>query len=1404
MLTLQEICIRRIEDSKQLARKDQELRNMATYQIPPPEPMICSGNVAQNWKSFKEAFEDYVTATCLSEKDATVQAAALKSMMGKECREILQRLGLTDDEMKKPDVMLTKLSEHFSPARNILYERFLFHTAEQQTTESVDQYIIRLRKLAEGCEFKTLHEEMIRDRLVLGCIDKHARARLFREKECSLKSALEALRISEVTHEQLKRIGNEEDKEDVNAVGERSQRDRRPKKTLESGEEKKTDRSKQDYRKNGIDCAFCGEKHARRKCPAYGKTCGHCGRKNHYKKACFHRKNNAHRIEDAEQSDETEETTGLYNVVETISQMKHRYSQEFLVKLKFKEGGRKVNMHCQIDTGATCNVMSFTDLCSLKQSSKPVMRPSKSKLRFYDNSTVKVLGEVELICDTKTGKKLLNFKIVRSTQMPLLSGRTCSELGLITVNRVNRVNADNSSSDLIEEFSDVFEGLGCLEGEYHIDTDPDVPPVQHAPRRVPVPMKAKLKAKIKELEQQGVIKKVNTPTEWISSLVAIVKPNKLRICIDPKDLNKAIRRPKYQMPVLDEVLPKLSNAKIFTVLDAKDGFHQVRLDEASSYLTTFWTPFGRYRYCRLPFGISSAPEEYQRRMHDVLDGLEGVEVIADDILVYGCGTTEEEYIRDHDIKLRALLERARERNLKLNKKKLKLRLQEVPYMGHLLTNKGMLPDPTKIQAVQEMKRPENKKAVQRLLGVVNYLSRYLPKLSDAAEPLRRLTEKESIFHWQSQQEDSFCTVKKLVTSSPILKFYDVNEEVTVQADASEKGLGATLLQNGQPVAFISRALTKTEQTYAQIEKECLAIVFACERFNHYIHGRDLVTVQTDHNPLVPIFKKPLLSAPKRLQRMLLRLQKYNVKLEYLQGSKMYIADMLSRAFLRNDTNRQLPEYQIFQLKEESAFFKGIEQINQADHVNVSRGTEEAIRSETKKDEMLQALTNHTLKGWPEHRDEVPESVRSCWPFRDEINVQNGIVFKGMRMIVPLALRKKMMKRAHDSHQGAEASIRRAQDVIFWPGMAKEIRELVSQCNVCNSYLSKQQKEPLMTHKIPSRPWQMIGQDIFTLQRKNYLITVDYYSDFWEVNELVGGGSEEVVKCTKDHFARHGIPDSVITDNGPHFRGAEYDKFAKEWEFQHVTSSPYHSQSNGKAESAVKIAKTLMKKASNASDVQLAILNWRNTPSEGSRYSPVQKLQSRRTKSLLPATDAMLQPKIAQGVQEEITQKRKQAKTYYDRGAKPLPELEIGQPVRMQPILKGAKWEKAVTVQQVGNRSYLVETENGKRYRRNRRFLRTTDENISDTPTSEDQVAKPQENTESDEIDTTDPQDAVIQPAPDVLEPTELAPEPTPVVQPPTSPAPVPNAAPVVDPAPVRRSSRGRKIPAKLKDYKIYK
>ena len=292
--------------------------------------------------------------------------------------------------------------------------------------------------------------------------------------------------------------------------------------------------------------------------------------------------------------------------------------------------------------------MSFDKLCEIKQSGKPGMQPTTSKL--YDGSMVQALGECDLQCKYKGNQHLLNYKIISGSQQPLLSGETCTGMGLITVHVVNSINMSQASMplDVLTKYKDVFEGLGCLPGEHHLEADPSCRPVKHTPRRVAIPLKAELKAHIEALEKIQVLKKVTQPTDWISSEVVVRKGDKLRLCIDPKDLNKALKRSHYPMPTIEEILPELSEAKVFSVTDARHGFWQVKIDEASSYLTTFWTPFGRYRWLRMPFGIATTPEEYQRRQHEVLEGLPGIYVIADNILITGHGESKKDALKDHD------------------------------------------------------------------------------------------------------------------------------------------------------------------------------------------------------------------------------------------------------------------------------------------------------------------------------------------------------------------------------------------------------------------------------------------------------------------------------------------------------------------------------------------------------------------------------------------------------------------------------------------------------------------------------------------------------------------------------------------------------------------------------------
>ena len=345
-------------------------------------------------------------------------------------------------------------------------------------------------------------------------------------------------------------------------------------------------------------------------------------------------------------------------------------------------------------------------------------------------------------------------------------------------------------------------------------------PVVHPPRRVPHAIKQRLKEELDKMENTGVIDKVTTPTDWVNSLVVVEKENgKLRICLDPRDLNAAIKRPHYPMPTLEDALAKLTSAEYFSKLDASSGYWQLKLDDKSSYLTTFNTPFGKYRFRRLPFGLISAQDEFQRKMDEVFEGLPGVTPLVDDVLI--SGRTRQE----HDRSLQAALERSSTKNLKLNPEKLEVGATEVQYFGHIISPEGLKPGPAKVKAVQDMSPLINKKELHNMLGMINYLSKFAPQLSETTRPMRDLLKETVEFIWYHKQDEALKKAKELILSQHVLAYFDPSKPITLQLDAGQQGVGGALFQEGRPIAFASKSLSKAEEKYAQMEKRTLCNTF---------------------------------------------------------------------------------------------------------------------------------------------------------------------------------------------------------------------------------------------------------------------------------------------------------------------------------------------------------------------------------------------------------------------------------------------------------------------------------------------------------------------------------------------------------------------------------------------------
>ena len=377
-----------------------------------------------------------------------------------------------------------------------------------------------------------------------------------------------------------------------------------------------------------------------------------------------------------------------------------------------------------------------------------------------------------------------------------------------------------------------FNRIGSLKGEYTIKIDPSIGPIQQARCKVPIESKEAICVALDSMIADDILEPQIEPTPWVNSATYPVKPTgEVRPCLDCVPLNKAIIRENHTPPTVEEIAHELAGARYFTKGDAYKAFLHVHLSKKSRELTIFGTnTHGRLQYKRMPFGMKMSQDVFQIQMDRILEQCPGVIGIHDDVIIYGY-TWE-----DHDANLINFLNVCQMEGLCLSSKKLELRRDRVSFFGAIYSREGVEPDPKKIQGIKEMTVPETKQQLQSFLSMVTYMGNFIPHLSHHTERLRQLLKKDVTFYWDDQLTRSFQEIKHLLkkaTSKP-LGYYDQRKEVIVQADASLRGLGACLIQDGKPIAFASKSLTGAESHYANIERELLAVVFACIRFNTYL------------------------------------------------------------------------------------------------------------------------------------------------------------------------------------------------------------------------------------------------------------------------------------------------------------------------------------------------------------------------------------------------------------------------------------------------------------------------------------------------------------------------------------------------------------------------------------------
>ena len=692
-------------------------------------------------------------------------------------------------------------------------------------------------------------------------------------------------------------------------------------------------------------------------------------------------------------------------------------------------------------------------------------------------------------------------------------------------------------------------------------------------------------------------------------------------------------------------------------------------------------------------------------MSKILGGLDGVLCQMDDILIFGRDTAE------HNSRVIAVLKRIEAAGVTLNPEKCEFAKPQVTFLGHVIDESGIHADPNKTTAIINMCPPTSVTELRRFLGMINQLGKFTPNLAQLTQPLRELLSTNTQWLWGPAQAKAFDDIKAEISKQTTLALYTLDAPTKISADASSHGLGAVLLQqfNSQwkPVAFASRSMTETERRYAQIEKEALATTWACEKFASYILGKS-ITIETDHKPLVPLLgTKSLDSLPPRVLRFRLRLDRFQYTIIHVPGKQLYIADTLSRAPVSQPTMTD----SILEMLAEMAASSYIE------HLPASSKTLDKYCQAQNSDLVCSLAKSYCSNGWP-HKADIQPNLKPFWEKQGELTVQENLLLCGSRIVVPEALQKETLEKLHQGHQGIHRCRLRAQSAVWWPGLMKQIAEVVKKCPECARDTTPNQ-EPLMSTALPQYPWQRVGTDLFTLDGANYLIMVDYFSRYLEVIKLKTTTSQSVITAMKSIFTRYGIPEVVVSDNGPQFSSSEFTAFSTSYNFSHITSSPHHPRSNGMAERAVKTAKSLLK---NSKDHYLSLLSYRATPLPWCKLSPAELLMGRRLRTDVPQTSQSLTPQwpyLSQFQKDDHTFKDKQ-KHDFDRRhrVRDLPELpdstDVWVTTNNNPI------PGRVVTSAAAPRSFVVQTPSGN-IRRNRSHLNI----IPNTHTNDQETSQPQ-------------------------------------------------------------------------------
>ena len=516
------------------------------------------------------------------------------------------------------------------------------------------------------------------------------------------------------------------------------------------------------------------------------------------------------------------------------------------------------------------------------------------------------------------------------------------------------------------------------------------------------------------------------------------------------------------------------------------------LDEASKMLTAMLIPVGIYIYNVQAMGLSNATDIFESCICQILEGLNGTINIADDVLVFGCNY--DSFKSD----VISFLDRCVKKDLHLNPDKIQINIPNVPFFGKVLTKEELRPDPYKVDVIKQWPIPTNVTELLSFRGSVNYLCKFIPYSSDLRQPLQGLLKSDSEFLWTQVHDKAFKNPKQAICKDIALQFLDSDLPLYIEADASQKGIGAIVLQpdkkckntsttglpnNLRPVVYAFKTLTPCESNYSNIERELLGVLSSILHFKHFTY-RCKVHVITDHKPLVSLFRKSLTSVSPRISRMLLCILDYQLDVMYQPGTKMHLSDALSRLTSHNNNSKAEPIKGLDVTVHDVQIFTEISPLSLA-----------KIKHVTENDPDLKTLRQYIQDGFPANRSDCAELVQAYFGFREELAIVNGLIVKGHRVVIPSQLHNEALKLTHSPHLGIVKTKDRASTSFFWPSISQDIESHLSECHPCATFQEKQPKETLLNDPVSTKPWHALSMDNFDFNGKHYLIVVDRFSKF---------------------------------------------------------------------------------------------------------------------------------------------------------------------------------------------------------------------------------------------------------------------------------------------------------------------